>query len=118
MSISDIFSFISVFYAWMIRPNFYCIAMTDTSGKIIDISEALPKLNYPTGKLCIKLDKSADHTVKLPESANLLEECPPSMKKFKSCRTLTKELILHELDVIKAIAFVGNMTIASNLSKD
>ena len=93
--------------------------MTDTiSGKIIDISEALPEQNSPTGNLCIILDKLVNHTVKLPETANLLKECPPSLKKFKSCRTLMKVLNLHELDVIKAIGFVANMTINSNLSKN
>ena len=93
--------------------------MTDTSsGKIIDISEALPEQNSPTGYLCIILDKLVNHTVKLPETANLLKECPPSLKKFKSCQILMKALNLHELDVIKAIRFVANMTINSNLSKN
>ena len=91
--------------------------MTDANGKIIDISEALPKQNSPTGNLSIILDKSVNHTVKLPDTANLLKECPPSLKKFKSCQTWMKALNSHELDMIKAIGFVANMTINSNLSK-
>ena len=77
----------------------------------------MQNLYNKTGNLCIILDKLVNHAVKVPETANLLKECPPSLKKFKSCRTLMEALNLHELDVIKAIGFVANMTNNSNLSK-
>ena len=60
------------------------------------------------------LGESNSENLELPENIELSEECPPSMKMFKTSLSKPIFINLNQLDVLRAIGFVTNTLLSKN----